>query len=121
MVEFYSDSAGENRWRILEADEGEEIINKSTEGFSTHGGAKNNLLVAYSLISLYLVALVQDGSFEAIEFYEDEDGKHRWRVTSDNNEIVAAAHKGFATEGEAKNNLLITYTMISTYLAMAAQ
>lgn len=121
MVEFYSDNADENRWRILEGEGSEEIINKSTEGFSTSGGARNNLLVAYSLVSTYLVAVVQKSKFDAVDFYEDEDGKHRWRVTADNNEIVAAAHKGFGTEGAAKNNLLITYTMISTYLAMAAQ
>lgn len=121
MVEFYTDSSGENRWKILEYYRSEDIVSKSTEGFSTSGGAKNNLLVAYSLISTYLVSVVKSEDFDAIEFYTDVAGLHRWRVTADNNEIVAGAHKGFSTSGEAKNNLLITYTMISTYLAAMAQ
>lgn len=122
MVVFYTNKASEHRWRVVEETEdgGEEILNTSTEGFATPGGARNNLLVAYSLIATYLVAIVRDGGFGAVEFYIDEDNKSRWRVTAKNGEIVAAAHMGFATDGEAKNNLLITYTLISTYLAGAA-
>lgn len=119
-MEWYTNDAGEVRWRIFETDEEDgNILNKSTEGFKTEGGAKNNLLVTYTLLGAYFVSTIRGESFGAVEFYVDNIGKHRWRVTADNNEIVAASHKGFTTEGGAKNNILMTYTMISAYLAKA--
>lgn len=119
-MEWYTDDAGEVRWRIFETDEGDsDILNKSTEGFKTEGGAKNNLLVTYTLLGSYFVSTIRRVDFDAVEFYVDNIGKHRWRVTAGNNEIVAASHKGWDTEGLAKNNILMTYTMISAYLAKA--
>lgn len=119
-MEWYTGNAGEVRWRIFETDEEDsDVLNKSSEGFKTEGGAKNNLLVTYTLLGAYFVSTIRGQSFDAVEFYIDKD-KHRWRVTAANNEIVAASHKGFTTEGGAKNNILMTYTMISAYLAKAA-
>ena len=123
MIEWYTDKAGEHRWRaVAEVDESEpELVNDSHEGFSHKGGAQNNLFVTYTMLATFLVSVARGKEFEAVEFYEDADGKTRWRVTSTNSEIVAASHKGFPSVGAAKGNLLMTYTLISTYMAMGAE
>ena len=40
-----------------------------------------------------------------IKFYKDKRDKWRWRITAENNEIIAASSQGFATRRLAKNNL----------------
>jgi len=123
MIEWYTDEASEHRWRaVAEVEESEpELVNDSHEGFKTKGGAQNNLFVTYTMLSTFLVSVAKGKEFEPVEFYEDRDGKTRWRITSNNGEIVAASHKGFPSVGAAKGNLLMTYTLISTYLAMGAE
>lgn len=39
-----------------------------------------------------------------LEFYTDAAEEHRWRLTSDNGEIVGASSEGFSSTGEARRN-----------------
>lgn len=126
QVEFFTRKKdGDAYWRVVDGDGNE--VNRSSEGFSQLGGAKNNLLIFHTLLSTdllsfanYPVALPQLTPLSHLEFYEDGEGQIRWRVTAGNNEIVGAAHKGFPDIGEAKNNVLMTYSLISTYVAYVA-
>ena len=56
-----------------------------------------------------------------VEFYEDSEVQHRWRIKADNGEIVAASSEGFTSKSNAVNNLLMTYTMLSVYVAELAK
>jgi uncharacterized protein YegP (UPF0339 family) len=118
QVEFFSGNNHDTYWRILDAS-GDEV-NRSSEGFTQAGGAKNNLLTFHTLLSIDLLALHNRQDCVSLEFYTDLDNKTRWRVKASNGEIVGAAHKGFSSLGEAKNNVLMTYSLISTYIASVA-
>jgi uncharacterized protein YegP (UPF0339 family) len=39
-----------------------------------------------------------------LEFYKDKADKHRWRVKSDNGEIIGASSQGFASKQMALKN-----------------
>ena len=117
-VEFFTGNDNDTYWRVLDSDEGE--TNRSSEGFTQLGAAKNNLLIFYTLLSTDLLALHNQGDSNNLEFYTDDADQHRWRVKAGNGEIVGAAHKGFPSLGEAKNNVLMTYSLISAYVASVA-
>lgn len=38
------------------------------------------------------------------EFYEDKDGKHRWRCRAANGRIVGAAHQGYVNKSDCEAN-----------------
>jgi len=123
QVEFFTGSDGDAYWRVTDSN-GDEV-NRSSEGFRQLGSAKNNLLIFHTLLSADLLALAQfrggpKSELDSIQFYIDEAGKQRWRVVAGNGEIVGASHKGFKTFGEGKNNLLMTHSLISIYVATIA-
>jgi len=105
-------------WHVLDSEQN--IVNNSSEVFSNLGNAKNNLLILHTLIGVDLVSLASGIKCKHVTFYDDNQDKQRWRVVAQNGEIVGAAHKGFDSDGEAKNNLLMTYSLVSTYLAKKA-
>ena len=116
-IEFFTGDDGDHYWRLTNDEK--EIINRSSEGFSTIGNAKNNLLILHTLIGVDLLSIANGDQGKHFEFYKDTKGHSRWRVKAENEEIVGAAHKGFDSLGEAKNNLLMAYSLISTCLAQA--
>lgn len=118
QVEFFTGDDGDAYWRVTDHDGNH--VNRSSEGFRQLGGAKNNLLIFHTLLSTDLLALFNDKDLKNLEFFEDDKGLHRWRVQSSNGEIVGGAHKGFSNFGEAKNNVMMTYSLISTYIASIA-
>lgn len=118
QVEFFTGKDDDAYWRVIDGNEDE--VNRSSEGFRQLGTAKNNLLIFHTLLSTDLLSLFNDGDLTSLEFYEDNKNMHRWHVKSSNGEIVGAAHKGFSNFGEAKNNVMMTYSLISTYVASIA-
>lgn len=118
QVEFFTGDDGDAYWRVTDADG--KPVNRSSEGFRKLGSAKNNLLIFHTLLSADLMALVNGNDLQNISLYEDDHGKYRWNVRASNGEIVGASHKGFDNGGASKNNLLMTYALISTYIASVA-
>ncbi|KKN19711.1 hypothetical protein LCGC14_0943100, partial [marine sediment metagenome] len=49
------------------------------------------------------------------------DKKVRWKIRADNGELVGQSHKGFDDTFEAMDNLIITYTMLTVFVAQVAQ
>ena len=126
-VEFYKDNANEHRWHVLEEAEGKgdpDIVHACHEGFSSEHNALQNLIINQTLMSIF-VATVARGNGETasgnVYFEEGKDQKVRWKIRADNNEPVGQAHKGFDDTFEAMDNLLITYTMLTMFVAQVAQ
>ena len=127
-VEFYKDNKKEHRWHVLEEAEGvgdPDIVHACHEGFSSEHNALQNLIINQTLMSIF-VATVARGNGEAatgnVYFEPEKNGeKVRWKIRADNNEIVGQAHKGFDDTFEAMQNLLITYTMLTMFVAQVAQ
>ncbi|MEO0797184.1 MAG: DUF1508 domain-containing protein [Verrucomicrobiota bacterium] len=44
-----------------------------------------------------------------VTFYRDNSGKYRWRIVSNNHEIVGASSQGFASRQKAKGNLRLIH------------
>jgi len=136
-VEFYQDSKGEHRWHVLEDDEDgtpaaalheskRKVTHACHEGFSSNHNAVQNLFINHAMMSIFVGAVAR-GDAEAgaeatgIYFEEDADQNVRWKIKSANGEIVGASHKGFDDTFEAMDNLVITYTMLTVFVAQAAQ
>lgn len=124
-VEFYKDKGGkEYRWHILE--DGEDApIHACHEGFSSRHRALQNLFINHSMMSLFVNCIARGDitlgqNLSNIRFDEGGDGI-RWKIQSDNHEIVGMAHRGYKTIYDAVDNLIITYTMLTMYVAQAAQ
>lgn len=117
IITFFKGDDDDHYWRLTDNDN--EPVNRSSEGFSTLGNAKNNLLILHTLVGVDLLSLANGIACGNVEFYDDDSvvPMARWRVKSDNHEIVGASHKGFDSLGEAKNNLLMTYSLISACFA----
>lgn len=41
---------------------------------------------------------------DTLEFYTDNSGEHRWRVTASNGEKIAAATEGYSSKANAESN-----------------
>lgn len=54
---------------------------------------------------------------EPLEFYVDDSGEWRWRLTAANGEIVGASSEGFSSKTAAVNNFLLMVTMGSAEIA----
>lgn len=111
-VEFYKDESerAEWRWRITASDKS--IIGKSTEGYSRKVSAENNLrsLPNYARAVDIKAASVAGNdrppnAHLPLEFYTDDEGKWRWRVTAGNGHIVHASYAGFEKKDTAVANL----------------
>ena len=123
-IEFYQDKANEHRWRIME--EGDDSpIHACHEGFSGRHKAFQNLLINHSMMSIFVNSVAR-GEIKLgkdlgnVRFDEDGDGI-RWKIEADNHETVGMAHRGYKTIYDAVDNLIITYTMLTMYVAQAAQ
>ena len=123
-VKLYTDKAGEHRWHIL--GEGDEVIHACHEGFSSKHNALNNLFVNHALMAIFLAQVAQGNRPDnlkgaSVYFEEDKGGKDRWKVRAANGEPVGQAHKGFDDTFEAMDNLVMTYTMLSMFVAGVAK
>ena len=56
-----------------------------------------------------------------IRFYKDKAGEYRWEIKADNGETVDASSEGFSSKQNAVNNLLMTHSMIGTFIARIAK
>jgi len=50
-----------------------------------------------------------------LRFYKGWLGKHRWRIKSENNEIVGASTQGFASKQMGENNLRLVYEALKKH------
>jgi uncharacterized protein YegP (UPF0339 family) len=123
VIEFYVDDAEEHRWRIVDEEDGA-IIHACHEGFTAKTGALNNLLINSSMLNVFVARLARGddngASNSSVAFNQDNDDKIRWRATANNGEIVGASHKGFGSMMGAVNNLMITHTMLTVFIAELA-
>lgn len=111
-VEIYQDESDKKEWRWrVKADDGT-IIGKSSEGFARKDHTGNNLasLPKYAReTDIKTAAAAPDprpeGSQLPLEFYKDDDGEWRWRITARNGKIVHASVKGWEDKAGAKSNL----------------
>lgn len=120
-VEFYKDKKSENRWHIV--DDGD-VVHACHEGFRNEHGALQNLFINHAMMSIFVAAVAQggsDGGHGNVYFEEDADHKIRWKIKANNGEPVGVAHKGFNDMFEAMDNLIITYTMLTVFVAEMAQ
>lgn len=92
--EFYTDAAGEHRWRIWAPNA--KIIGASPEGFVRRRGAVDNL----KLLEIALRSISTN-----VEFYRDADHDWRWRVWGGNSEIVGASSEGYRDRSDAEVNV----------------
>jgi len=67
--------------------------------FPTRAAAETFLKAVYE----ESVATARDN---AVEFYIDKAGEHRWRVTAKNGNIVAASTEGYSNRVDAEKNFL---------------
>lgn len=125
-TEFYTDKAGEHRWHITIDDDGDDgAIHACHEGFSSKYNAVQNLFINHAMMSIFVGSVArgdQEVGAEAagIFFEEDADEKVRWKIKGANGELTGASHKGFEDTYEAMSNLVITYTMLTVFVAEAA-
>ena len=123
-VKFYIDNAGEHRWHILGEDD--EVIHACHEGFSSKHNALNNLFINHTLMGIFVAQVAQGNRSDnltgaSVYFEVDKAEKDRWKVRGANGEPVGQAHKGFEDTFEAMDNLVMTYTMLSMFVAGVAQ
>jgi len=123
-VEFYEDNAEEHRWRIVDEDE---VIHTCHEGFVRSGGALHNLFLNHAMIGVFVTRLaggsnedVSSDDEENIRFDTGNDEKIWWKIQSKNGKIIGKSHKGFDSKTLAVDNLIMTYTMLSMFIAMHA-
>ncbi len=134
-VEFYRDKAEEHRWHIFEDDESGApaaaphsskriVMHACHEGFSSDHNSKQNLFINHALMSIFVAGVARaDGKPAAgnVYFEGDADERIRWKIRADNGEIVGMAHKSFDDTFDAMDNLIITYTMLTVFVASVAQ
>ena len=123
-VEFYEDKKQEHRWHILEDDE-DSPVHACHEGFSSKHNALHNLFINHAMMNIFVASVArgseEEGARTNISFEKGNDKKVRWKIRADNGELVGQAHKGFDDTFEAMDNLIITYTMLTVFVAQVAQ
>ena len=110
-IEIYQDESENAEWRWRVTDLSEQVIGKSSEGYSRRRYAENNL----SALPMYCRAVDIKTASEAdersgddvlpLEFYQDEVDQWRWRVRAGNGLIVHASAKGWDLKIEAVANI----------------
>lgn len=129
-VKFYKDKSNEHRWHVLDEDEARQgespIVHACHEGFSSEHNALQNLIINHTMLSIFVATVARGNGEDSspagnVYFEAGRDEKARWKIKADNGEIVGQSHKGFDDTFEAMQNLLITYTMLSVFVAQVAQ
>ena len=91
--EFYTDKAGEHRWRRTAVNGN--IVGAATEGYKAKGDAvKNARRHGYEGNPEGL------GAKDKWEFYTDNGGRHRWKRTAVNGNKVGASSQGYASASD---------------------
>ncbi len=121
QFELYTDRGGKHRWRLRHRNRN--IIADSAQGYGSRRTAQQGLAavrrdaLGAPVVDLDIVAedadvsavdeavegsaapplLATEDSRATIETYEDEDGKHRWRLVHDNGNVIADSGQGYAS------------------------
>jgi len=124
-VEFFEDKSGEQRWNV--SDDGD-IIHSCHEGFKRRNGALQNLFLNHAMMSVFVRGLAgsekrasDDNARSRVQFDIGKDDKVWWKIYAVNGEPIGKSHMGFDSEAHSIDNLIMTYTMLSMYIAMHAQ
>ncbi len=116
QFELYTDSSGKHRWRLRHRNRN--IIADSAQGYASRQKAQQGLSAVKrdafgaAVVDLDKVGDADDGVEDAdasvfveavesqatFEAYEDNAGKHRWRLVHDNGNIIADSGEGYADE-----------------------
>jgi len=140
QFELFEDAAGKYRWRlrhrngnvIADGGQGYASRQKAQQGL---GSVRANALGA-ALVDLGGLGLTVESVDDALEetpilqvaessatfeLYEDNRGKHRWRLRHDNGEIIADSGQGYATRSGLSRALdrVRTYAADAAYLRVA--
>jgi len=124
-VQFFQDKAQENRWRVVDEDDGY-ILHTCHEGFSSGHNALQNLLINHAMMSVFVAHMAAGGALEdlpgdSVYFEMGNDQLVWWKIKAKNGEIVGKSHKGFDSNPEAADNLIVVYTMLAMFIAIHAQ
>lgn len=95
--EFYKDKRGEHRWR-RRASNGN-IVGSATEGYSSKALAQANA-ERHGLNG----NPKKLGATDKWQFYKDKSGKHRWRRTATNKEIVGSSSESYRSSAACREN-----------------
>ncbi|QCC50506.1 HVO_2922 family protein [Halapricum salinum] len=117
QFELYEDRGGQWRWRLRHRNGN--VIADSGEGYTRKHNAKKGMAsvrrnalgatlleivpepdeeVEEALEETPIIPDVADESKAAFEVYEDDGGKHRWRLVHDNGNIIADSGEGYSSK-----------------------
>jgi uncharacterized protein YegP (UPF0339 family) len=112
--DVYRDKAGKWRWRLVH--QNSNIIAASGQGYSNDRGARRGMRsVVRNALGAAVVwqrdeeepdpepELVREASRATFELYADDAGEHRFRLRHDNENVIAAAARGFSSRSNATN------------------
>lgn len=108
-VEFHQEGNGDWRWRVTA--DNNRIVGASTEGYRRKIDAENNFssLCRYCRSTDIKIASSAEerpeGARLPLEFYKNEEGDWRWRVTAANGKVVHASTEGYQNKNDAVENL----------------
>ncbi len=94
---IYEDTAGEYRWRLTASNNN--IIADGGEGYSTRSNA---LRAVDRITEVAPDARRLDFGRPHYEVYEDQAGKHRWRLLAENGQIIARSSQGYSDKSGAR-------------------
>ncbi|MFC7058010.1 YegP family protein [Halovenus salina] len=121
QFELFTDKGGKHRWRLRHRNRN--VIADSAQGYASRQKAQQGLsavkrdVVGAGVVDLDKIEDVEvtepDEGVEAdapefvetaeskatFETYEDNEGKHRWRLLHDNGNIIAASGEGYTAPG----------------------
>lgn len=95
--EFYTDKAGDHRWRRISPNGN--IVGSASEGYSSKALAEAN-----AERHGYRGNPGGKGLNDAWEFYTDKSGKHRWRRRATNKEIVGSSSEAYGRREDCEAN-----------------
>jgi len=117
QFELYEDRGGQWRWRLRHRNGN--VIADSGEGYTRKHNAKKGMAsvrrnalgatlleivpepeeeVEEALEETPIIPEVTDESKAEFEVYEDNEGKHRWRLVHDNGNIIADSGEGYSSK-----------------------
>ena len=127
QFELYTDQGGKYRWRLRH--DNDNIIADSAQGYASRQGAQRGLSSvkrdAFGATVLDLDKIERekdsheddaesddsppvtedDGTQATFETYDDKDGKYRWRLRHDNDNIIADSSQGYVSRASRDDAL----------------
>ena len=94
VFEVYQDSKKEWRWRYKAANG--KIIATPGDAYGSKSDAKRSVEAMQERADKYKV-----------EFYEDKQGEHRWRLKATNGNVVAVSSQGYKNKPDAEKGLTL--------------